>query len=290
MRILSLIALVAGIVLPVEASPRCSTGRCATKVRRPAVRPYVAPVVPGNVIQTVNIAPDGWRNAIIDGLVKAKENEAYLAALQLSGLARPLAYAGNYQLSIAGYQSSAAIYGDLNVSAQYQALARTVANAGELHGRAVDAHAELVGALGSQAARVATINALAAGSIPPAVKLEGSTVPVAPLPVEVPVTERRNRALPPMPPAPADEERADGPDPNRVMRSLVVQVDCLSCHNQTKKDGKLDLSGGFDALSDEAKASVRDRLTTTDESKLMPRTKEGGGRRLPADRLAPFLK
>jgi hypothetical protein len=255
-----------------------------------------------NAVTNISSTDSNWKNKLLDVLAQKSESEYFLSALEQSGLAQPRRYGssyagGNYQLGSYGvngttlygynaYQQSASAYGDVDLNQLFQALERTTSSAQDLARQAQTGHADVVGKQGAYHARVAVIRALAQGAQQatadaPQVKVEtrsGTLVPAPPAP-EVPP------ALPPAPPLPPQENRVALPDTHKLARSLVIQTECIGCHNAAKPAGKLDLSAGFDGLSEEMKASVRARLTSTDASKRMPKDKPALG----MDRLTPFF-
>lgn len=253
-------------------------------------RAAVAHVTPKVVVNNTVLSPDDpkWQVKMLEELGKLEDKKYFLQALQLSGLAGQHRYgSGNYFGTIQGnsvygyglHQQSATVYGDADLNQLFQALERTTVNAQGLAQQAYAGHADVVGRQGYFAGKVAAIKALGlaaqqALADPPSFKVESKTGTFTP---EQPATMPR-----------ADEVRGGAPSPGLV-RDLVLQTSCLTCHNQAKASGGLDVSRGWAALNDAQRASIRVRVTTPDLAKAMPRDSSGKGVPLPLDRQASFF-
>lgn len=272
------------VCLPAQAAPRtrCAGPMCKKQVRTArAVAP--ASAVANASVNLPLIPPPDWQAQLLVELGKQNDRDAYLQALVVSGLAKGAGFYGaasSYALNPAGvsgtslygynvgsYQSFGS-YGDVDLNQLFQSLERTTGQAQQLAGQAHTAHADVVGRQGAAHARVAMILALAKGaqqaaSDPPSVTLQSAEVgPVAPPPV--PPEETAPTQTAPIKPHAAKA---------KLIRNLVLQT-CVSCHGAAQPKAGLNLAVGWDALTDAQRASVRERVTTQDKAKRMPKDKD----------------
>jgi hypothetical protein len=254
-----------------------------------AAPPYVAP------LPTVKYTPN-WQTEALKTMAKRDDLNAFSNTVQTLNAT---AIQGTYP-SVTAHGTYAGGYGvsgtTLYARGGYNALTSQLYSTFDLNGAniqyaqatnnliraAKDAHGDF-GQITSQfnegARQVAVIQALASGSQQPPVSASTSfqaapTAPVAPVAPQAPQTPQTG---PTMPRAPEDVGAA---------LTAVWQNRCASCHTGAQAQKGFTFQT-YQGLSRQAKIDkVWMRLVSEDSARLMPRTKDGVGQRLPDSELA----
>lgn len=269
------------------------TGKIAPAYTPPAVPSYTEP---------------GWRGKLLDIASQrdkgelalrqlSAEHSAYLESLnalglsgnfRINGYGQSLGYPqssyGGANLGSYGvngntlygysYQSIKDAYGETNMNTLYQQAARNTQTAQQLGGQAHTEFSALVAAAGNNQARVAEILAKAAA-------VERAFNAANPQPRTTTTTSGSGTIIKPNPPndpmPPADDQQAIQ-DGISFLKNTGVPL-CGTCHSGANAKGKFDIAS-YPNLTQAQKAVVWERLTTTDDNLVMPRTADGRPARL----------
>ncbi len=201
---------------------------------------------------------------------------------------------GNLQLSNAGvqgntlygysYNSIASVYGDTNLSQLYQQANRLAENAQRLSGQATTDFSALVGAEGSNRARVAEILAKSQAVQEMLRAMQDGNAKVETKTFTFKMVQGANGAMeiqkvpngPPNGNGVANPEQLPAPGNGQVDQAKWQQsaMSCVACHSGQKKEGAFDVTQ-YQTLTPDQKMKVVNRLTTSDDAKRMPRTQDG---------------
>lgn len=258
----------------------------------------------------------GWRSKILDiaaarekleGEItrSAFEQQNYMEAVQALGLraARPnIPYVGVYGAANATYATNfgangntqygyrqesfntiAQVYGNTDLNTLYQQAAQLTAGAQRLGGEANSGFQTLVGTEGANRARVAEI--LAKGQMAQQILNSLTAAPQAEVRgysfrVEKGRIER------------TEDPKVVTPDQKAALKEKFEQLAsarCYDCHNDKDPKGGFKIADYY-TLSMEQKNKVWEVISTPDDKKMMPRSKDGGpGKRLTPDEQRLFF-
>lgn len=173
------------------------------------------------------------------------------------------------------YNTIASVYGDVKLESLYQQSARLAESAQKFSAQANQDFGALVGQEGANRAKVAEI--LAKG------QAARETLEALRDPSKIQTSESVIKVVP------NGERKADASGVKPAFASMA-NAKCASCHSGSDPKGKFAIAD-YPALTIAQRLAVIDRLTTRDDSKLMPRAKDGGpGQRLTEDEIRLFLE
>lgn len=178
------------------------------------------------------------------------------------------------------YNSIAQLYGDTDLATLYQQAAR-LADQSQKHGsQATTEFQALVEKEGHNRTKVAEILAKGQAVQEFLRAIEGSGVSVSKQELKFRI-EKDEHGKPQV-------LKQENPDAFKAWRAHAEQK-CASCHNNTTKKGGFDVTS-YPTMNLDQQISVIERLVTKDQTKVMPRNKDGApGHRLTPEELKLWL-
>ena len=270
---------------------------------------YTYTYVPAYNSASVTYSDPGWRSKLLDiaaardkiegEMRKSAAEQRYfteaVSALGLTGNFRfqnygadPYGYSPHSNAYAAvntggstlyGYsvKQVADLYGATDMNVLYQQAERLTRGAQDLAGQANTQHGALVQQEGNNKARVAEI--LAKAELLKSLDQPRATVTKQEVGFKQESTTKADSSA-----ALAQTVDTD----IRVAFQAVLKTECLACHSGADAKAKYDLTH-WDTMGRAERSKAVLRLTTTDQDKVMPRTKDGHGKRLTDAQVQLFL-